>query len=297
MLPHPVHGEAMRPAPTPRRTLRSRRASVLLGPLAGGAVLLGLAACSGDSGKDDASSAPTATASASASASATPSPTASKSADGAGGTVGDPADLSSGKDLGATMSAAMNAAGSAKFALVAKSSGRGTDTSGTGAIRFGEDPAMQVTAGQEGQNVKVRLVDQNVYVNPGQAVMGKQWVHLDAEGSDQASKLFGGMVSSLQTASDASRSSEAFAKATSFKPLGSKEIRGETTHGYRMKLDEAALTELVPDASKSSTGKEFDGATGTYTVYLDDKGQPVRVTSTTKLKAGSSVQTVDYTDW
>src|SRR4051795_1880879 len=100
----------MRPALTPRRTLRSRRVSVLLGPLAGGAVLLALAGCSGDSGKDDASSTPTSTPSAGVSASVTPSPTASKSADGAGGTaggtVGDPADLSSGKDLGATMSAA-----------------------------------------------------------------------------------------------------------------------------------------------------------------------------------------------
>jgi hypothetical protein len=287
----------MRTALTPRRTLRSRRVSVLLGPVVGGAVLLALTGCSGDSGKDDASSGPTATVSAAETPTPTESTAASKSPDGAGGTVGDPAGLTSGKDLGATMSAAMKAAGSAKFALVAKSSGQGSSTSGTGAIRFGDDPAMQVTAALKGQNVKVRLVDQNVYVNPGQAVMGKQWVHLDTNGGDQASTIFGGLVSSLQAASDVSKSSDAFAKASSFKPLGAKEIRGETAHGYRMKLDEAALKSVVPEEYQASRGEQLTGATATYTVYLNDKGEPVRVTSTSKLKAGSSVQTVDYTDW
>lgn len=279
---------------TPARTIRSRRVLVL-GPVVGGVLLLALTGCSGDSAsKGDASSAGSATVSASA-----PTPTTSQDDAGAasGGKVGDPAKLTSGKKLGATMSAAMKAAGSAKFTLVAKSAGGATATEGTGSLRIGDNPAMQVTAGQSGHNVKIRLVDKSVYVNPGQDVMGKPWVHLDSKGGDQASQLFGGLVSSLETASDVSESSAAFAKATSFEALGPSTVNGVATHGYRMDLDEAALKAVVPQAYKDSMGDQLTGATATYTVYVNDKGEPVRVVSASKLKTGSTTQTVDYTDW
>jgi hypothetical protein len=193
------------------------------------------------------------------------------------------------------MTRAMREAGTARFDLSGTTAG-GSGLQGTGALRVGGsgsvgERAIQLSAGQAGQRIRVRLIGQDVYVAPGASIGGKQWIHLDPQGDDQASKLFGGLVSSLGNTSDVSGATSAFSNATEFSALGEKRVDGRPYAAYRAKLDETGA------AAGAGTGRQLTGPTATYTVYLDHDGLPARVISRTKLKDSQSERTVDYREW
>lgn len=236
---------------------------------------LALAACSGGGSTSvPALSSPAATSSAAPAASAAP--------------AGEDAEA-----LAARVVAAMAAKKTAKVSMTADSAAG--QTTGSGAVRFGDTThmAMRVVAGATAMNLV--LLDQVMYVKAS-GLPTEKWIKIAAGADDELSKALAPTLKSISSNASV-ESMIAGYKGVPVTKGGTSTLDGVSVTQYDYALDAAALTAGIPAELRAQAGTQFDGATGTTSMWVDDEGLVRKVVATVKLKSGTTTTTLRYTDW
>ncbi|WP_088289622.1 hypothetical protein [Kineosporia sp. A_224] len=195
--------------------------------------------------------------------------------------------------LAARVVAAMDARKTAKVSMTAQSPA-GT-TTGSGATRFGEstDMAMRVVAGATTMNLV--LLGTSVYVQ-SPSLPTKKWIKISAGATDPLSRALAPTLESISS----NASIEAMLDSYQGIPVtkaGTSTLDGVPVAEYVYALDAAALTAGIPESLRAQAGTQFDGATGTTSMWVDDEGLVRKVLATVRLTSGTSQTTLRYTDW
>lgn len=243
-------------------------------PVAAAATLLLLAGCSGAS-----------------TSAAAPAPAASGSS-----VPGSPSAAPAGEDaaaFAARVVAAMDAKRTAKVSMTAQSPA-GT-TTGSGATRFGDstDMRMRVVAGATTMNLV--LIGTSVYVQ-SPSLPTKKWIKISAGASDPLSRALAPTLESISSNASIEAMLDSY-KGLPVTRAGASSLDGVPVTEYVFALDAAALTAGIPEALRAQAGTQFDGATGTTSMWVDDEGLVRKVLGTVKLTSGTTQTTLRYTDW
>jgi hypothetical protein len=199
--------------------------------------------------------------------------------------------------LADAIEAALPAAGPAKVATLGVSNS-GSKSTATGTVRFGDDFGMDVETGGTLPKVRVLVVGDKVFSRPVQEVKGKPWVRVDnASTQNEIAGLFGPLSETMRTAIDAQGIAEALRFASSYEPIGTQDLAGQSFDAYRLGLDLNALIASLPKTSQADAKKHLFAGSMVYTVYLDNQDRPRQVKLESELNGVPTSQTTDYTQW
>lgn len=195
--------------------------------------------------------------------------------------------------LAARVVAAMAAKKTAKVSMTADSAAG--QTTGSGAVRFGDTThmAMRVVAGATTMNLV--LLDKVMYVKAS-GLPTEKWIKISAGADDQLSKALAPTLESISSNASV-ESMIAGYKGVPVTKGGTSTLDGVSVTQYDYALDAAALTAGIPAELRAQAGAQFDGATGTTSMWVDDEGLVRKVVATVDLKSGKTTTTLRYTDW
>ncbi|MFE0461805.1 hypothetical protein ACFW1A_21405 [Kitasatospora sp. NPDC058965] len=230
------------------------------------------------------------------SSASTPSGTAATGATGAAGAgaaglpTGDP------KTELSAAAVVMEKAGSAKIALSS------TDgSSGTGVYGWSGKPRLDFSEQEGGKTLKVRLVDDGVYLGASDAeavaLGGKHWVKLTTTGSGGQ---LGAGFQTLELMLNPAAQLTAAAQAGTLKKIGTEAVGGTQTQHYQSTMPVATLLQSLPNLTAdqrtaAEQSLKSDGSSITTDFWLNAKRQLVQEKEVGS-DSSATPQTITYTD-
>lgn len=191
--------------------------------------------------------------------------------------------------------------------MVFKAEAAGQTIEGSGDVKLGSQPAMQMDMGLPGMGqMAMRLVDDVFYVKLPQEVQpGKSWVRIDPNGTDPASKALAASLKQMKEQGDPSQMLKQLEGAGEITGSKQEDLNGKPTTHYTVTVD-------VNKAAQQSGMEEMIGAarqagitTIPLDVWVDQESLPVRIAMEMNIKDPSQPNgqqvpvkfSVDYTDW
>ncbi|HEU5473728.1 MAG TPA: hypothetical protein VFV67_24030 [Actinophytocola sp.] len=182
----------------------------------------------------------------------------------------------------------------------------GQSIGGEGNMRFGDQPAMEMTMSiPEMATMTMRLVDDVFYIKlPSELQPGKPWVKITAGGDDPMSKTLGSMVEQMKTNGNPAETLKQLQEAGTIKSSKKEQLGGEETTHYEVVVDVAKAVEAQKDPEMKKMLEEATKAGLTeypMDVWLNKDNLPVKIAIKMDITAGGQSQSVtmnmDYTDW
>jgi hypothetical protein len=159
----------------------------------------------------------------------------------------------------------------------------------------GADTALSVSMSTGGTALRAVILPGSFYLDPGQPQAGKHWVKLGSVTGGVTAKVLAPLISRVASAADVTSLTQGWAGV------------GQVTVGAKLRISGVKTVEydaVIPrSAALTGISKELQsviGATVTDTrarIWLDAKGRPIRITTSSTLNGAKLAVTVNYLDW
>jgi hypothetical protein len=183
----------------------------------------------------------------------------------------------------------------------------GQSINGEGELKFGSpDAAMKMDMTMADGAISMIFVDDVLYVKlPQEAVAGKPWMKIDAQGSDPASKAIAELKDQLGRNADPRASLQEFEKSGEITNTEQVELNGEQTTHYTVTVDVQKMVDTQTDPEKKKSMQAvIDSGMKNFpvNVWVNKDDLPVRMALETPTPDGKGGMTsvkmqVDYSEW
>lgn len=194
---------------------------------------------------------------------------------------------------------------SAHMVFRAEAGGQGVE--GTGDIRLGNAPAMDMTmALPEQGELSMRLVDDVLYVKtPKEIQPGKPWIKIDPSGTDPVSHELAGGLKQMREAGDPSQLLKQLEGAGQITNKRPEELNGKQTTHYSLTIDVTKVAAQMGPAGMVEQARAAGLSTIPLEVWVDREDLPVRMLMDVSVKDPGNPQagqvnvkvTMDYSEW
>jgi hypothetical protein len=173
-----------------------------------------------------------------------------------------------------------------------------TGTNSTGVVRYQPaNIAMSLRAVAAGRTMRIVVLNGAFYLDLGQPMAGKQWLRIDAKGTDPMSKTFAPLLDTMRTQSDPATPLTSLRGVPAVSGGSGGVVDGVPTRRYTIKLNSRQLLASLPATTRSTLGSALAGATSSTTYYVDAGTLPHKVVTVTTLKGRTSTNITTYSHW
>jgi hypothetical protein len=199
-----------------------------------------------------------------------------------------------GTSMAARVSAAMAAAGSARFSL-ASSTTSGQDAQGV--LNF-SGGTIRVSLDFSNGSDKLRVISLPgvLYADVGEVIQGKHWLKVTAGATDPVSTAMAPLLSYMTNSADISSQAASWAAAGGFSTAGHSTVGAVPVTEYDATIPQAAVQANLPEQFRAVMQKDITGDSH-LRLLLDAKGRPVRLITSGSYAGKPDLVTVTYSDW
>lgn len=199
-----------------------------------------------------------------------------------------------GAELAARVQKAMEAAGSASFAL-ASSTTSGQDAKGV--LRLvGGGVRVRFDFVNGSDTLRVIALPGVLYADVGEVVDGRHWLKVTAGGSDPLSAAMAPLLSYMTNSANVSAQTSTWSATDGFTIGAPVSVDGVQATPYAATIPRAAVQAGLPDQFRDIMQKDITGDSH-VTLWLDGADRPVKVLTAGSYDNKRDQVTVTYSDW
>jgi hypothetical protein len=191
------------------------------------------------------------------------------------------------------VAAAVALAHTARFTVA--SSLLGTSVAKGALLVDGADTGLSISTTTAGTALRAVILPGSFYLDPGQPQGGKHWIKLGSVTGGVTAKVLAPLISRVASAADVSSLTQGWAGAGQVTVGPTLRISGVKTVEYDAVIPRSAVLTGISQELQSVIGATVSDTRAR--IWLDAKGRPIRITTSSTLDGSKLAVTVNYTDW
>ncbi len=194
----------------------------------------------------------------------------------------------SGVELASRVTAAAQSAGSARITINEEG------TKGTGTLDVRSGLRLAVSINDSGQRLKAVIIPGQTYVNDGEVVQGKHWIHIVGTAHSRDLRDLQGQLLGGAATVDPVTQARAWRSTRTFLILAKPKVGSVNTVEYYGTVNKAAYRAAYPALARAQMDLTKDEKVW---VWLGPGDRPVKIQTVTAYKDGSEVDTTTFAGW